>query len=123
MNKQLQGKRILVPPARPEANPLLRIPEKKGGRSVGVPCVLKTGPPADYGPLDETIRQFSEFDWVIFSGSNCVVNFFERLDRMGLGKASLIRPRIGAIGHGAFPALKKRGVIDLYRRLNGFTTP
>lgn len=109
MNKPLVGKRILVPPARPEANPLLRILERKGAEVLEFP-VLKTAPPVDYGPLDEAIRQLGEFDWIIFSGSNCVVNFFERLNRMGLGKAALVRPRIGAIGHGALSALKKRGV-------------
>jgi uroporphyrinogen III methyltransferase / synthase len=109
MNKPLQGKRILVPPARPEANPLLRILERKGAEVLEFP-VLRTAPPADYGPLDEAIRQLSGFDWIIFSGSNCVVNFFERLDKIGPGKAALIRPRIGAIGHGASSALKKRGV-------------
>lgn len=109
MNKPLVGKRILVPPARPEANPLLRILERKGAEVLEFP-VLKTAQPTDYGPLDEAIRHLSEFDWIIFSGSNCVVNFFERLNRLGLGKAALIRPKIGAIGHGAFSALKKWGV-------------
>jgi uroporphyrinogen-III synthase len=45
--------------------------------------------------------------WIIFSGSNCVVNFFECLNRLGLGKAALIKSKIGAIGHGAFSVLKK----------------
>jgi uroporphyrinogen III methyltransferase/synthase len=110
MNKPLVGKRILVPSARPETNPLLRILERKGAEVLEFP-VLKTAPPTDYGPLlDEAIRQLSEFDWIIFSGSNCVVNFFERLNRLGFSKAALIRPKIGAIGHGAFSALKKWGV-------------
>lgn len=39
-----------------------------------------------------------------------MVNFFERLDRLGLGKAALIGPRVGAIGYGASSALKKWGV-------------
>lgn len=109
MEKPLAGKRILVPPARPETNPLLRILEKKGAEVVEFP-VLKTAPPTDYAPLDEAIQQLSEFDWIIFSGSNCVVNFFERLDRLGLSKAALTGPRVGAIGYGAFSALKKWGV-------------
>jgi len=109
MNKPLVGKRILVPPARPEANPLLRILERKGAEVLEFP-VLRTAPPADYGPLDKAIRQLEEFDWIIFSGSNCVANLFERLNKMGLGKAALIKPRIGAIGSGALSALKKWGV-------------
>lgn len=105
----LTGKRILVPPARPEANPLRRMLEKKGAEVLEFPTP-RPAPPPDYGPMDRAIQQLQSFDWVIFSGSNCVANFFERLHILGLRKEAITGNRIGAIGYGAFSALKKLGI-------------
>ena len=107
--KPLAGRRILVPPARPEVNSLLRMLERKGAEVLEFPA-LRVAPPTDYGPMDRAIRQLKSFEWTIFSGSNCVVNFFERLNTLGLGKAAITGTRIGAIGHGAYSALKKEGI-------------
>jgi len=107
--KHLVGKRILVPPARPEANPLFHILEKLGAEAVEFPS-LKVAPPADYAPMDKAIRQLQDFDWIIYSGSNCVVNFLKRLEALELDKVALSEPKIAAIGHGAVCVLKKEGV-------------
>jgi len=107
--KPLAGKRILVPPARPEVNPLLRMLEKKGAEALGFPS-LKVAPPTDYGPIDRAIRQLKKFEWTIFSGTNCVVNFFDRINTLGLGKAAIKGTRVGAIGHGAYSALRKESI-------------
>lgn len=107
--RPLSGKRILVPPARPEANPLLRMLERKGAEVVEFPALV-AAPPGDYGPLDEAIRKLEDFDWIVFSGSNCVVNFFQRLNRLGFGKEAVTGAKVAAIGHGALSALKKEGI-------------
>jgi len=107
--KSLIGKRILVPPARPEANPLRRILERKGAEVWEFP-VLRPAPPPAYDAIDSAIRQLQAFDWVVFSGSNCVVNFFDRLDTLGLGKEPIVEKQISAIGYGAVSALKKLGI-------------
>jgi uroporphyrinogen III methyltransferase/synthase len=105
----LAGKRILVPPARPEANPLLHILSRRGAEALEFPAV-KVAPPKDYGPIDRAIQRLKGFDCVIFSGSNCVINFLERLEVLDVGKAALSEPKIVAIGHGAVSALKKEAI-------------
>ena len=107
--KPLAGKRILVPPARPEANPLLHILERRGAEVLEFPA-LKVAPPGDYGPMDRAIRRLKDFDCIVFSGSNCVINFFDRVNTLGLAKAAIMAARIGAIGHGAYSALKKERI-------------
>ncbi len=107
--KPLAGKRILVPPARPEANPLLGMLERKGAELIAFP-LLKVEPPADYAVMDKAIHELKDFDWIIFSGSNCVAHFLERLIELGLSKEGLGGARIGAIGYGAVSALKKEGI-------------
>lgn len=109
MEKPLVGKRILVPPARPEANPLRVMFERKGAEVWEFP-VLRTAPPPSYDAMDDAIRRLQEFDWVIFSGSNCVMNFFDRLETLELGKERMVEKKIGAIGYGAVSALKKVGM-------------
>ncbi|MCK5505934.1 MAG: uroporphyrinogen-III synthase, partial [Thermodesulfovibrionia bacterium] len=99
----LTGRRILVPPARPEANPLLHILQKHGAEVIEFPKLI-TAPPVDYGAMDESIRNLKQFDWIIFSGSNCVVNFFERLDELAGYRAEFSGRRIAAIGYGAVSA-------------------
>ena len=105
----LAGKRILIPPARPEVNPLLLMLKKKGAEAVEFPG-LRVGPPTDYERMDIAIKQLENFDWVILSGSTCVVNFLDRLNRLGPGIEAVRSARIGAIGHGAYSALKKEGI-------------
>ena len=118
MKKPLSSKRILIPPARPEANPLFHILGRRGADAFEFPA-LKVAAPADYGPMDRAIRRLKDFDFVIFSGSNCVINFLERLKGFQLGKAALSEPKIVAIGHGAASALKKEGIeIDYVPKLH-----
>lgn len=118
MQKPLSSKRILIPPARPEANPLFHILGRRGADAFEFPA-LKVAAPADYGPMDGAIRRLKDFDFVIFSGSNCVINFLERLEGFQLGKAALSEPKIVAIGHGAASALKKEGIeIDYVPKLH-----
>jgi len=105
----LSGKRILVPPARPEANPLLHILSRRGAEPIEFPAV-KVAPPEDYSPIDKAIQELKDFDGVIFSGSNCVINFLERLEALQVGKAALSELKIVAIGHGAVSALKKEAI-------------
>jgi uroporphyrinogen III methyltransferase/synthase len=107
--RPLSGKRILVPPARPEANPLLHILSRRGAQPLEFPAV-KVLPPEDYSPIDKAIRELKDFDGVIFSGSNCVINFLERLEMLQVGKAALSELKIVAIGHGAVSALKKEAI-------------
>jgi uroporphyrinogen III methyltransferase/synthase len=107
--KPLAGKRILVPPARPETNPLLHILSRRGADTLAFPAV-KVAPPEDYGPMDRAIQRLKDFDCVIFSGSNCVINFLERLEVLQVGKAALGELKIAAIGHGALSALKKEAI-------------
>ncbi len=101
----LAGKRIMVPPSRPETNPLLNILKMRGAEVVEFPKLTSTSP-SDYGPMDDAVRRLDEFDWIIFSGSDCVNNFFQRLDDLSVDRSILKGRRIGAIGFGAVRALK-----------------
>jgi uroporphyrinogen III methyltransferase/synthase len=107
--RPLSGKLILVPPARPEANPLLKILEQAGAETVEFPH-LEVAPPADFRPMDEAIRELAAFDWLVFSGSNCVTNFLDRLDALPVNRDILEQVRLAAIGTGAAGKLRQAGL-------------
>jgi len=54
-------------------------------------------PPADYGPLDRAIAELASYDWLIFTSTNGVRYFAERLDQSGQDLRAL-RARICVIG-------------------------
>ena len=105
----LSGKRILIPPARPEANPLLNMLERLGAKVVEFPK-LTPAPPGDYTPMDKAIENLYRFDWIVFSGSNCVNNFMERYNALIKDRAGIESLQIAAIGHGAVKALREKNI-------------
>lgn len=105
----LAGIRILIPPARPETNPLMNMIESLGAEVVEFPK-LRAKLPSDYGPIESAINELDRFDWIIFSGSSCVENFFERLKALSKDPSSLKDKKIAAIGHGAVKALRKHDI-------------
>jgi len=105
----LLNKRLLVPPARPEANPLLQILQRLGAEVVEFPT-LHAVRPTSFEALDRALGQCRDYQWLLFSGSNSVLNFLDRLANHGRDASALAGPRIGAIGHGTVSALKKRGI-------------
>jgi len=112
----LSGRRILVPPSRPEVNPLLRALALKGAEVVEFPRLV-VAEPESWAPLDEAVAGIGLFDWLLFSGSFCVRHFFARMERAGADQATVFARKVAAVGYGALSALKERGVAaDIYPR-------
>jgi uroporphyrinogen III methyltransferase/synthase len=80
---------------------------RAGAEVIELP-LLEDRPPRDFRSLDEALERIEAFDWVVFSGTRCVENTFDRRDLGGLGASG--GPRVGAIGSGAVGALRRRGV-------------
>jgi len=110
----LSNLRILIPPSRPELNPLLRALERQGAQVVEWPRIT-VAEPESYGPMDAAIRGAAGFDWLLFAGSNCVKNFFARLAALAADREIVFARRVAAVGFGALSALKAQGVAaDVY---------
>ena len=116
MEAALINLRILVPPSRPEVNPLLRALQLKGAEVVEFPR-LSVAEPEDLAALDAAIREAAGFDWLLFSGSPCVRHFFAHLARLALDARQVFARRVAAVGYGALSALRERGIsADVYPR-------
>jgi uroporphyrinogen III methyltransferase/synthase len=76
--RPLFGKRVLVTRPQGQAAELVEQLESMGAEAIEAPTI-RIMQPDDYGPLDEACRSVGAFDWIIFSSTNAVDVFLERL--------------------------------------------
>jgi uroporphyrinogen III methyltransferase/synthase len=92
----LFGGRVVVTRARDQAEALAGTLRALGADAIEMPAI-EIVPPADYGPLDRAIAELASYDWLIFTSTNGVRYFAERLDQSGQDLRAL-RARICVIG-------------------------
>jgi uroporphyrinogen III methyltransferase/synthase len=111
--KPLFGKRVLITRSREQSRRMADLITDEGGDPVLFPTIT-IEPPADFGPLDDSIRRIGTFDWVIFTSVNGVERFFERLLDLQEDVRATAGPRIAAIGPVTAASLGSRGLkVDL----------
>jgi uroporphyrinogen III methyltransferase/synthase len=66
---------------------------------------IEISPPTDWSPVDAVIRSLADFDWLVFSSSNGVEYFLNRLLELGLDLRALHPCRLAAIGPATVDAL------------------
>lgn len=74
----LRGKTILVTRAVGQSSELSHGLTNLGATVVELPA-LEIGPPSSWRSLDQSILELSTFDWLIFTSTNGVEYFFERM--------------------------------------------
>lgn len=65
----------------------------------------------DYNKADKVLKQLDIFDWIIFTSTNGVEFFFQRLNTIGLDTRSISTARIAAIGETTAQKLKTFGIL------------
>ena len=107
--KILFGKKILVTRARAQASKLSRALKDSGAAVIECPTI-KIAPPTDnFRQLDAAIENLRGFDWLIFTSTNGVENFFARLKVHGLDARALCK--VAAIGSATAEKLSDFGII------------
>jgi uroporphyrinogen III methyltransferase/synthase len=76
--RPLFGKRIVVTRSREQAGEMVDLLELLGAEAIEAP-MIRIEPPEDYGPLDEACGRAGRFDWIVFTSTNGVEIFMERL--------------------------------------------
>ena len=102
----LFGQRILVTRPIDEAERSAALLESLGAEVLLAPTV-EILPVADPGPLDRAIEDLRNFDWLVFTSSNGVRFFVERMLERGLDVRALGHLKIAAIGPGTAQALAR----------------
>jgi uroporphyrinogen III methyltransferase/synthase len=110
--KPLFGKRILVTRPRDQAAELVRALEAVGAETIEAP-MIRIAPPDDFGPLDEACARVGDFDWIVFSSSNAVDAFFDRL-LAGPRDLRAVRAKLCGVGPATGERLAEYGLkVDL----------
>jgi uroporphyrinogen-III synthase len=81
-----------------------------GAEPVEVP-VLEIGAPLSFDPLDEAIRQFAAYDWLVLTSSNTVRVLVERAEGLGVRLAQAASLKVAAIGGATAIAARDAGFI------------
>ena len=107
--KILFGKKILVTRSRSQASKLSVELKNLGADVIECPTIKISPPPDNFFQLDAAIKNLSDFDWIIFTSSNGVEKFFERLKVHGLDARAL--KKVAAIGSATSEKLLSFGII------------
>jgi uroporphyrinogen III methyltransferase/synthase len=115
----LSGRKVLI--TRPEEDS--RTTEMKFeslGADVFVAPAIRVGRIEDRTGLDDALNSLHRFDWIVWTSSNGVRFFFERLFELGLDLRALGHVKLAVIGPATADALKQFGlkadiVPDAYR--------
>lgn len=72
----------------------------------------------DYDKADKVLKQLNIFDWIIFTSTNGVEFFFQRLNVIGLDTRTISTARIAAIGETTAQKLRTFGIlVDMQPKL------
>jgi uroporphyrinogen-III synthase len=110
MTGPLAGRHVLVTRAAHQAGKLSEGLRALGAEPVEVP-VLEIRPPRDYAPLDMALRQFTSYDWLIFTSTNAVHTIVERAAALGISIGNTEMPRVAAIGNATADAARDAGFV------------
>jgi uroporphyrinogen III methyltransferase/synthase len=107
--RPLFGQRILVTRPAHQAEDL-REPLAELGADVRVQPAIEIRPPCHWEPVDAAIKRLREFDWLVFSSSNGVNYFLQRLWSRGEDLRLLGNLKIAAIGPGTAAELERHSL-------------
>ena len=111
--RPLFGRRILITRPREQATELVELVESMGAEAIEAP-MIRIVPPDDYGPLDEACARAGTFDWIIFSSTNAVDPFIDRLLRTPHDLRELKGVKLCVVGPAAADRLARYGLkVDL----------
>jgi uroporphyrinogen III methyltransferase/synthase len=107
--KPLFGKRVVVTRAREQASDLKRILEDSGAQVLQFPTI-EIAPPESTTSLDHVIDALADYAWLVFSSTNGVKFFFDRLAQKGKDARSLAGLMVAAVGDTTAAELLQHGI-------------
>lgn len=107
--RPLWGQTVVVTRTREQASALVALLSAAGARCLEVPT-LEIGPPDDFTPLDQALKNLSRYKWVIFTSANGVAAFMNRLFSQGQDVRALGGSKLAAIGPATAQALETWGL-------------
>ncbi len=108
-NRPLWGQTVVVTRAREQASSLVEELESLGANVIQCPTI-RVEELDDYVIADQAIAQLANFDWIVFTSTNGVEKFWNRLSSVGKDSRVLANAKVAAIGPATSQALRTRGI-------------
>ena len=108
--RPLFGKTVLVTRARSQASKLTAALEALGAGVIEAPAIELKAPEDNYKALDEAISHMRDYHWLIFTSTNGVEHFFNRLFAAGKDTRALGFAKVAAIGSATAGKLREYGI-------------
>ncbi len=109
----LAERTIIITRARAQAAEFAAELESYGARVIACPTI-EIVEPESYAPLDEAVENLYGYDWLIFTSTNGVAHFLNRLAQLGHDLSELDDVRVCAIGSATADRLRDAHVhVDL----------
>ncbi|MCU1230184.1 MAG: Uroporphyrinogen methyltransferase / synthase, partial [Acidobacteria bacterium] len=109
-SKPLFGRRIVVTRAREQASTLRQLLEESGANVIEFPTI-EIAPPESLESLDKVALAPHAYQRIIFTSTNGVRAFFERLLHHGHDARALAGVKIAAVGDSTAADLRTRGIV------------
>lgn len=107
--KPLRNRSVVITRAKGQSAELGRLLEESGAEVLEIP-MIEIAPPDSWASLDAVIAGLEDLDWIIFTSTNGVTSFVDRIAGQG-GDPSRIRGvRIAAVGNATAEALRSNGI-------------
>ena len=108
MSLPLHNQTILVTRAANQAQTFRNLLENEGATVIEM-AALEIRPPSSWEALDQALNTLSSFDWLILTSANGVKFFFQRLEELGIDRATLNPIKIAVVGKKTAKVLEKYG--------------
>ncbi len=107
MNHNLKGIRVIVTRPEGQGEGLVSRFTELGSTVISMP-VISIQPPEHWGEVDTAIWSLRDYDWVVFTSTNGIAKFFDRMEKLGINNIALDPVKIACVGPATASALRKR---------------
>lgn len=105
----LAGQKVLITRAKTQARKTADKLEAAGAVPVLLP-VIEFQEPDSFDQLDKSLKNLSQFHWIIFASGNAVRAVFKRMEHLNIDPLDLKLLKIGAIGAATARVLEEKGL-------------
>jgi len=108
--KPLFTKKVIVTRAKKQSSDIVEQLSYLGAEPIEFPSI-EISKPKSWNKVDNAIRNINKYDWLVFTSTNGVESFFDRLKDKGIDIRELNGLKIAAIGQETANAINKRGIL------------
>lgn len=105
----LEGKTLLITRQREQSAEFVAEIERRGGAAVVIP-MIRISNPESWSECDAALERLATYDAMVFTSTNAVARFFQRLREQNVSVSDLLKSDVYAVGEKTKEEIEKQGV-------------